>query len=209
MTWTQKIQPDLSTTSDAGMCLDFVETCFNTPAPFTYQFGCARDSWDGSSFKHADNAIPGNYVPIFFSWVGTIDGVTKDWGHAALYCAGRVLSSPGKGHGQQWFNDINEVERFFGATFLGWTEDISGWRVLDWEPDAEPIVPSPEPMPEPTPVPTPEVKTYTVVENDTLWDISAALLGDPTRWPEIYSLNKDVIGENPDLIHPGQILVLP
>lgn len=70
-------------------------------------------------------------------------------------------------------------------------------------------VPTPEPTPEPTPVPTPSANTYTVVENDTLWDIAAATLGDATRWPEIYALNKDVIGDNPDLIHPGQTFVLP
>ncbi len=34
-------------------------------------------------------------------------------------------------------------------------------------------------------------------------------LGDAKRWPEIYELNKAIIGANPNLIHPGQKLVLP
>lgn len=212
MTWVQKITPKLDTQSNAGLCLDFVETAYDTPAPMTYAYGCATDSWNGSAFKHEDRAIPGNYVPIYFSWRGTIQTdngpVTKDWGHYAIYCAGRVLSSPGQGYGQQWFDSVDECARFFGATYKGWTEDISGYRVLDWEPD---VVPAPTPTPEPEPVPVPpvEVKTVTVVEGDTLWDLSATHLGDPTRWVEIYALNKDVIGENPDLIHPGQTFILP
>lgn len=51
--------------------------------------------------------------------------------------------------------------------------------------------------------------TYTVKKGDTLWDISKKYLGDPTRWPEIYSLNKKVIGSNPNLIYPGQVYTLP
>ncbi|MDQ6857848.1 MAG: LysM peptidoglycan-binding domain-containing protein [Chloroflexota bacterium] len=32
---------------------------------------------------------------------------------------------------------------------------------------------------------------------------------DANRWKEIYELNTDVIGDNPDMIHPGQKLKLP
>ena len=68
--------------------------------------------------------------------------------------------------------------------------------------------PAPTPTPEPQPEPAP-ANTVTVVEGDTLWDLAATHLGDATRWPEIYELNKDVIGGDPDLIHPGQVFVLP
>jgi LysM repeat protein len=71
------------------------------------------------------------------------------------------------------------------------------------------VNPAPAPAPEPQPAPTPSENTVTVVEGDTLWDLAATHLGDATRWPEIYNLNKDVIGENPDLIHPGQTFTLP
>ena len=35
--------------------------------------------------------------------------------------------------------------------------------------------------------------------------------GDITKWPELYQANKDKIvdGDNPDLIHPGQLFVIP
>lgn len=67
----------------------------------------------------------------------------------------------------------------------------------------------PTPAPTPDPAPSPSGNTYTVVEGDTLWDIAESHLGDATRWPEIYALNAAVIGDNPDLILPGQVLTLP
>lgn len=50
--------------------------------------------------------------------------------------------------------------------------------------------------------------TYTVRKLDTLWGISKQVLGDATRWPEIYKLNQDQI-QDPDLIYPGTVLKMP
>lgn len=54
-------------------------------------------------------------------------------------------------------------------------------------------------------------KTYTVVSGDNLWTIAQRLLGDGSRWSEIYSYNnnKSIIGGNPNLIRPGQVLSIP
>jgi nucleoid-associated protein YgaU len=54
----------------------------------------------------------------------------------------------------------------------------------------------------------PAQRTYTVQPGDTLSEI-AAKFHTPGGWEAIFSLNRDVIGPNPDLIVPGQVLKLP
>ncbi len=59
-----------------------------------------------------------------------------------------------------------------------------------------------EPPPEP-----PQPRTYTVEPGDTLSGIAAAL-GLPD-WRPLYEANREVIGGDPNLIRPGQVLVIP
>ncbi|MFH2022483.1 MAG: LysM peptidoglycan-binding domain-containing protein [Patescibacteria group bacterium] len=50
---------------------------------------------------------------------------------------------------------------------------------------------------------------YLVKKGDCLWQIAEQELGDPYWWGEIYKLNRQLIGDNPDLIFPEQQLALP
>lgn len=60
--------------------------------------------------------------------------------------------------------------------------------------------------------------TYTVVKGDSLWRIARRILsaqdshpsGSTTSdlWHSIYEMNRELIGNDPDLIHPGQVLQL-
>ena len=52
-------------------------------------------------------------------------------------------------------------------------------------------------------------RTYTVVSGDCLWNITKYYTGDGSRWPELYELNTGIVGSNPNLIYPGQVLTLP
>ena len=51
--------------------------------------------------------------------------------------------------------------------------------------------------------------TFTIRAGDCLWNIAKNNLGDATRWQDLYKLNLDKIGSNPDLIHPGVQLQMP
>ena len=54
-----------------------------------------------------------------------------------------------------------------------------------------------------------EERVYVVKSGDSLSKIAKELYGDAKRWPEIYEANKQLIGDNPNLIHPGQKLRIP
>jgi nucleoid-associated protein YgaU len=51
-------------------------------------------------------------------------------------------------------------------------------------------------------------RTYTVKQGDTLSGIAQTQLGDASRWPEIFVLNRAKISHR-DRISPGQVFTLP
>jgi nucleoid-associated protein YgaU len=58
------------------------------------------------------------------------------------------------------------------------------------------------------PSPAAPGKTYTVKKGDSLSKIAKRVYGDAQQWRKIHEANRDII-DNPDLIHPGQVLKLP
>ena len=59
-----------------------------------------------------------------------------------------------------------------------------------------------------SPAPT-EAQTYTVVKGDCLWNIAKKFYGNGSKYSVIYNANRSVIGGNPNLIYPGQVLTIP
>jgi nucleoid-associated protein YgaU len=82
--------------------------------------------------------------------------------------------------------------------------------------------PTPQPKPteqrQPTPQPQPKPEThhssltpssYTVQAGDNLSAIAEHVYGDANEWRSLYDSNREAIGDNPNLIHPGTELVVP
>ena len=73
--------------------------------------------------------------------------------------------------------------------------------------------PLPPPKPPPAPPPPQPKRTVTVCAFPgwcgSLWGIAQHFYGNGNLWPQIYNANKGLIGANPNLIHVGQILVVP
>lgn len=85
------------------------------------------------------------------------------------------------------------------------------WRVIPPAPAPAPKpapAPAPPPPPAPRPAPPPQ-KTYTVQSGDSLWAISQRYTGNGMNWQQLYNANRGVVGSNPNLIYPGQRLVVP
>ena len=57
-------------------------------------------------------------------------------------------------------------------------------------------------------IPTPG-SNYTVQPGDSLFSIAQRAYGDGNQWHKIYDANKQVIGNDPNLIRPGEILHIP
>lgn len=58
----------------------------------------------------------------------------------------------------------------------------------------------------PTPVAS---QPYTVVKGDCLYNIAKKFYGNGSKYTIIYNANQGIIGGNPNLIYPGQVLTIP
>ena len=68
------------------------------------------------------------------------------------------------------------------------------------------VEPQREAVSSPAPAAT---QTYTVVKGDCLWNIAKRFYGNGSKYSVIYNANRSVIGGNPNLIYPGQVLTIP
>ncbi|WP_445153898.1 LysM peptidoglycan-binding domain-containing protein [Arthrobacter sp. Hor0625] len=86
-----------------------------------------------------------------------------------------------------------------------------------WIPARLPVDPGGlAPTPLRDPLPAHGTAEVAVREGDSLWSISAAALGPlasdvdiALAWPRLYAANRDIIGSDPSLLMPGQILRVP
>lgn len=60
----------------------------------------------------------------------------------------------------------------------------------------------------PEPILIEDAQYYVIEKGDTLWGISAKLLGNGAKYKEIFEANREVI-EDPDLIFAGQKIRIP
>lgn len=192
MSWAQNSAPNLGTQDNPGWCLRFVQSVYNSPVAYP----SATAAWNATGQKYFSRDMPSVSVPVWFSCVLDLGDGPQDWGHVAAWVPerGQFLSSPmywSQGYGQSWVNSLEDFERILGASYVGFSADLNGLQIATYTDDG------------PAPAPS---RSYTVVPGDTLWGIAQLYYGDGTRYPEIAAANGI---ENPNLIYPGQVFIIP
>ncbi len=122
----QLVQPNLSVIGYPDFCLAYVGEVFGLASENT------PDAWLGwlsTQFKHT-GPIPNLSVPVWFSWTGTIGGVTQNWGHVAVSTPSGVYTNPLSGSGHKVFPSVPALEQAYGVKYVGWSEDISNLKVI-------------------------------------------------------------------------------
>jgi hypothetical protein len=133
MAWTQLVAPRLNTTDTPGSCLRFTQTVYGARA----QHYSAYIAYEATQFKHAERQMPNVAVTVWFTWFGTINGDTRQWGHVAVWVPerGKFLTSPlwwAAGKASQWVDSLEDFTRILGpsTSYLGWSEDLNGLRIV-------------------------------------------------------------------------------
>lgn len=137
----QLVKPRKTVMVSAGLCLKYARLVFGAPALY-------RSAWHG--WLNAPGRHPGELPPagvgvvLWFShWGSYQDGQGRygthpkdpmygNWGHVVIQHAdGTLWSSPGRGYGFKRFKTIREVESYFNAKYVGWSEGINNVLVVE------------------------------------------------------------------------------
>lgn len=103
------------------LCLRFVREAFGLPAVFPD----AGQAWDNAKVKHPTtdaDSIPAG-VPVFWELPSVADHVAFAIG------GGLCISTDAKRRGKPDVVTIDSITTSWGATLLGWTEDLNGFTV--------------------------------------------------------------------------------
>lgn len=96
------------------------------------------DAWTAwvNTQQHGGDAPAGLDVPVFFSYVATIDGVNKNWGHIGVRLANGQFWSDGK-----VYPTIAAYTSNHAPKYVGWGESINNVKVIGVE-EMQPLTPA-------------------------------------------------------------------
>lgn len=81
---------------------------------------------------HPGTPPSGVWVPVFFDFYATIDGVYKNWGHVGWYKDGVFYSDGVR------YASIAAYEAHHAPRYRGWGETLNGVRIIEWVADPVP-----------------------------------------------------------------------
>lgn len=121
----QLVTPDLEVKGIPGFCLGMQQRVWGAPA----RYATAWDAWE--NVTQQTGTVPEDICTLlWFDHWGTYGGVYGRYGHVVTYVPGRgLLSNPGRGSGQLWYDTIQACEKDCNATYVGWSADINGLQI--------------------------------------------------------------------------------
>lgn len=122
----QLITPNPNITCTPGLCLVYVRETFGIGP----KYPSAIVGWNASAYRHTDQQFPANAaVPIWFTLSD------NEFGHVALHQPdGSVWSSSSPTSTAPVHHpSLSDLLSYYGGrlSYLGWTEDVEGVRVVD------------------------------------------------------------------------------
>lgn len=150
-------------------------------------------------FKDADY-----YIDLFSQWRDGLipvrfiasNGIGKDINTLVLIEGLNIIEKAGE-EGDKYINFKLVEYRVYGKKSVVVKVDSSDNKV------AKAVVENPKPKVNPK-----NNGSYTVKKGETLWAIAKKYYGNGSQYTKIFNANKDKI-KNPNLIYPGQKLVIP
>lgn len=125
--WYQTVNFDVNKAGTTKyLCLANVRKGYGIGA----KYPDATTAWNNTQ-QHRDRSFPACDVPVFYSWVGTVDGVRKNYGHIAVRLAdGRVWTDG------RYYANVDELSAKYlsGSTYLGWGESVNDVKVVEYKP---------------------------------------------------------------------------
>jgi hypothetical protein len=162
------------------------------------------------TLKFSQLLFHNDYTKSIEPWVATLVGIGSR-GTRIRFSYG----SPQFENGLWWMVNSLNVKVAGRALDNSISRVVLEWDLVEYVPTPNPATTVKKPAPPPKPVvrvvakpKAPVARYYRVVRGDSLWSISARLLGNPLRWAEIYRLNTGII-RNPNVISPGMNLRIP
>ncbi|KUR65799.1 hypothetical protein JM67_03325 [[Arthrobacter] sp. ATCC 21022] len=193
---------------------------YSTPPKFKYSNVARFGEIEREGYKTATRKIGDGLARLSFtSSIYSLDH-RESIEHVAAQIAKlgrdgtRVRFNAGSVEFQQavWWNikgldfDVTQLSRGNQASRISVDWELE--EAVDVEINISKVVPPPPPPPAAKPIGG-NLRQHRVVPGDTLWGIAARYLGNGARWPEIYNMNRGVVGGNPNLIFPGQVFTVP
>jgi hypothetical protein len=127
--YTQLKPANLNVVGIPGECLVYVREVFGVSA----KYPTATSGWENASYKHIGEQPPTDVdVPVWFSW--NVDG------HVGVSVPGEGVYSALE-RGVEVKASVAVLATAIGGTYLGWSEDVDGVRIV------QPATPAPTQMP--------------------------------------------------------------